>query len=103
MRLSEKVHITAQKQLPLMIHMNTTFGELLADNRTADYVKRFKTQLEETFGASSSDNKKDDGDVAISDAMNTAMITCMPLRNVVSYGMCGKKELLDMIEEMNGQ
>ncbi|MEZ3485015.1 MAG: glycoside hydrolase family 3 C-terminal domain-containing protein [Lachnospiraceae bacterium] len=102
-RLSEKVHITAQKQLPLMVHMNTTFGELLADNRTADYVKRFKAQLEETLGASSSDDKKDEGDVAISDAMNTAMITCMPLRNVVSYGMCGKKELLDMIEEMNGQ
>ena len=51
----------------------------------------------------SSDNIKEDGDVAISDTMNMAMITCMPLRNVVSYGMCGKRELLAMIEKMNSR
>lgn len=100
MRLSEKVHLTTQKTLPLKVHMNTTLGELLADERTAGYAADFKKQLEEIFGASSSQDQGD-GDVAISDEMNNAMVASMPLRNVVSYGMCGKKELLDMIEEMN--
>ncbi len=100
MRLSEKVHLTTQKTLPLKVHMNTTLGELLADERTAGYAADFKKQLEEIFGASTSQDKED-GDVAISDEMNNAMVASMPLRNVVSYGMCGKKELLDMIEEMN--
>ena len=102
MRLSGRVHLTAQKLLPIKVHMNTTFGELLADERTSGYVDHFKTQLEEMFKLSS-DNIKEDGDVAISDAMNMAMITCMPLRNVVSYGMCGKRELLAMIEKMNSR
>lgn len=100
MRLSEKVHLTTQKTLPLKVHMNTTLGKLLADERTAGYAADFKKQLEEIFGASSSQDQGD-GDVAISDEMNNAMVASMPLRNVVSYGMCGKKELLDMIEEMN--
>ncbi|MXP78490.1 glycosyl hydrolase [Lachnospiraceae bacterium WCA-9-b2] len=100
LRLSEKVHLTTQKLLPLKVHMNTTLGDLLADERTAGYAADFKKQLEDIFGASSSQDKGD-GDVAISDEMNNAMIASMPLRNVVSYGMCGKKELLDMIEEMN--
>ncbi len=100
MRLSEKVHLTTQKTLPLKVHMNTTLGELLADKRTAEYAADFKKQLDEIFGASSS-QEQGNGDVAISDEMNNAMIASMPLRNVVSYGMCGKKELLDMIEAMN--
>ena len=64
-------------------------------------MAHFKKQLEGIFGMSSEGGKKEDGDVAISDAMNHAMVACMPLRNVVSYGMCGKQELLDMIEKMN--
>lgn len=101
MRLSGNIHLTAQKQLPIKVHMNTTLGTLLADERTAGYAERFRKQLEGIFGMSSSDDQKEDGDVAISDAMNHAMVACMPLRNAVSYGMCGKKELLEMIEEMN--
>ncbi len=100
LRLSGNVRLTTQKLLPLKVHMNTTLGELLADKRTAGYAADFKKQLDEIFGASSS-QEQGDGDVAISDEMNNAMVASMPLRNVVSYGMCGKKELLDMIEEMN--
>lgn len=103
MRLSGNVHMTAQKQLPLQVHMNSTLGELLADERTSGYVKHFETRFKEIFGISPDDKRQDAGDVAISDDMNMAVITCMPLRNVVSYGMCGKKELLDMIEKMNRQ
>ena len=80
--------------------MNTTLGELLADERTAAYVTDFKRKLEENFEMSSSDERKD-GTVAISDAMNNAMIGCMPLRNIISYGFCSKEELLEMINTMN--
>ncbi|WP_289301481.1 glycoside hydrolase family 3 C-terminal domain-containing protein, partial [Sporofaciens musculi] len=64
LRLSEKVHLTTQKLLPLKVHMNTTLGDLLADERTAGYAADFKKQLEDIFGASSSQDKGD-GDVAI--------------------------------------
>lgn len=100
LRLSGNVHMTTQKILPLKVHMNTTLGELLADERTAAYVTDFKRKLEENFEMSSSDERKD-GTVAISDAMNNAMIGCMPLRNVISYGFCSKEELLEMINTMN--
>ncbi len=101
MRLSGNVHLTAQKRMPIKVHTNTTLGELLADDRTAGHVEHLKKQLEGIFGASSEGGTKEDGDVAISDAMNDAMVACMPLRNAVSYGMCGKKELMDLIEKMN--
>ena len=100
LRLSGNVHMTTQKILPLKVHMNTTLGELLADERTAAYVTDFKRKLEENFEMSSSDERKD-GTVAISDAMNNAMIGCMPLRNIISYGFCSKEELLEMINTMN--
>lgn len=103
MRLSGSVHVTAQRQLPLKVHMNTTLGELLADERTAAYVEHFKRQLEEVFKISSNGDEKEDGDVAISDAMNHAMAACMPLRNVVSYGFCSKEELLKIIDKINRQ
>ena len=51
----------------------------------------------------SSSGEHKDGDVAISEAMNTAMVACMPLRNVVSYGFCSKEELVKMIDKMNNQ
>ncbi len=99
LRLSGRVRMNTEKKLPLKVHMNTTFGELLADERTAEYMKNFKRKLEKVFGMSSSARK--DGDIAISEAMNNAMVTCMPLRNVVSYGFCSKEELLEMIDKMN--
>lgn len=101
-RLSGNIHLTSEKLLPLKVHMNTTLGELLADERTAGYVADFKEKLKEVFGMSSSDEHKD-GDVAISDAMNNAMVACMPLRNVVSYGFCSKEYLLEMIDKINQQ
>lgn len=82
--------------------MNTTLGELLADQRTAGYAEDFKNKLSTIFAAPSSDGHRDE-DIAISDEMNTAMVACMPLRNVVSYGFCSKEELLEMIDKMNGR
>lgn len=102
LRLSGKVRLATEKKLPFKVHMNTTFGELLADERTAEYIADFKKKLETVFGTSSSD-AHEDNDVAISEAMNNAMVACMPLRNAVSYGFCSKEDLREMIDKMNGQ
>ena len=102
LRLSGKIHLTSQRTLPFKVHMNTTLGELLTDQRTAGYVEDFKKKLSTIFAAPSSDGRRDE-DVAITEEMNTAMVACMPLRNVVSYGFCSKEELLEMIDKMNGR
>ncbi len=102
LRLSGKIHLTSQRTLPFKVHMNTTLGELLTDQRTAGYVEDFKKKLSTIFAAPSADGRRDE-DVAITEEMNTAMVACMPLRNVVSYGFCSKEELLEMIDKMNGR
>ncbi len=102
LRLSGKIHLTSQRTLPFKVHMNTTLGELLTDQRTAGYVEDFKKKLSTIFATPSADGRRDE-DVAITEEMNTAMVACMPLRNVVSYGFCSKEELLEMIDKMNGR
>lgn len=98
-RLTENLRLSTQKRLPLKVHGNTTLGELLADERTSEYAMNFKKQLENIFGTSSGNNENED--IAISDEMNFAMIASMPLRNVVSYGLCSKATLIDMIDQIN--
>lgn len=98
-RLSGKIHMTTQKILPLKVHMNSTLGELLADKRTAPCIEGLKNRMGEFFGASA-DKAKEDGDTAISDAMNNAMVASMPLRNLVSFGLCTKDELQALIDEL---
>ncbi len=101
-RLSKKVHLTTAKKLPLNIHMNTTLGELLSDERTISFGLEFKKRMDAFFGApdipdiDSSSSKE-----AISDAMNNAMIASMPLRNVLTFGLIDKEELQKMLDEMN--
>lgn len=98
-RLSGKIHMTTQKILPLKVHMNSTLGELLADKRTAPCIEGLKNRMGEFFGASA-DKAKEDGDTAISDAMNNAMVASMPLRNLASFGLCTKDELQALIDEL---
>ncbi len=103
-RLSDKIHLTTSKQLPLNIHANTTLGELLTDKRTVKYALEFKKRMDILFGAqniSNDDSENIDSKEAVSDAMSDAIIASMPLRNVVTFGLFGKEELQTMIDEMN--
>lgn len=101
-RLSEKIHLTTAKQLPLKIHMNTTLGELLSDERTIPFGLEFKKRMDAFFDTpdipdiDSSSSKE-----AISDAMNNAMVASMPLRNLISFGLINKEELQKMMDEIN--
>ncbi|MDO4337404.1 MAG: glycoside hydrolase family 3 C-terminal domain-containing protein [Eubacteriales bacterium] len=102
-RLTEKIHLTTDKVLPLKVHANTTLGELLADNRTAEYVMKLPERMGAFFGASEASDSADDAqkDRAVSDDMTNAMIASMPLRNLVAFGVFGKEELEKLLNEIN--
>lgn len=102
-RLSEKLHLTTAKVLPLRVHANTTLGELLADERTAKYAMKFKNCMGAFFGASETSDPADNAqqDRAVSDDMTNAMVASMPLRNVATFGLFSKEELDAVINEIN--
>lgn len=96
-RLTSQIQMTGSRPLPLNLHLNSTLGELLADERTKEYGIRLKSKMVQFFGASSAD---DAANTAISDEMNDAMATSMPLRNLVSFGLCSKEEIQQTLDEL---
>ena len=44
-----------------------------------------------------------EGDEAVSDDMGDAIVFSMPIRNVVSFGLCDKEELIKKLEELNSR
>ena len=105
-RLSEIVHLITKKLLPIQTHLNTTLGELLSDERTAKYGLKLKKKMDAFFGggAESDENSKgaeETTDEAVGDAMGDAIAFSMAMRGVLSFGLCTKEELQNMIDEMN--
>lgn len=114
-RLTKKVCLMTDKMLPLKIHMNTTLGELLSDPRTKQYALEFKKRLDAFFGApadktagnetaapeSAGQEKSATASEAISDDMDAAIAASMPLRNVVTFGLYQKEEIMEIIEKIN--
>ena len=98
--------MTTKKLLPIQTHLNTTLGELLSDERTAKYGLKLKKKMDAFFGggAESDENAKgaeETTDEAVGDAMGDAIAFSMPMRGVLSFGLCTKEELQNMIDEMN--
>ncbi len=106
-RLSEIVHLTTKKLLPIQTHLNTTLGELLSDERTAKYGLKLKKKMDAFFGGDAAESDEDPNsaeeptDEAVGDAMGDAIAFSMPMRGVLSFGLCTKEELQNMIDEMN--
>lgn len=102
-RLTEQVHLTTGKVLPLNVHANTTLGELLSDERTKALGLEFKKRMDTFFGAPAISDEEESSSAkeAISDEMNNAMVASMPLRNVVTFGLLGREELENLLNEMN--
>lgn len=96
-RLKTQIQMTGSQPLPLHLHLNTTLGELLADERTKEYGVRLINKMTQFFGGSSSDEAASS---AISDEMNNAMALSMPLRNLASFGLCSKEEILQTLDEL---
>ena len=102
--------MTTKKLLPIQTHLNTTLGELLSDERTAKYGRKLKKKMDAFFGGGAADSDEtetdtaEDSDEAIADAMGDAIAFSMPLRGLLSFGLCTictKEELQNMIDEMN--
>lgn len=100
-RLSKVVHLNTEKMLPLRIHANTTLGELLSDERTASLALDFKHRMDAHFGVSGESSDSESAKEAISDEMENSMIASMPLRNLLSFGICSKEDLEEMINKAN--
>lgn len=100
-RLSTAVRLNTKKMLPLHIHANTTLGELLSDERTAPLALDFKRRMDAHFGVSDETSDSETAKEAISDEMNNSMIASMPLRNLLSFGLCSKEDLEKMINKAN--
>lgn len=94
-RLCETVQMNSSVKPPLKLHLNTTLGELFADERTREYGLFLKKKMDNFFNGSS-----DEANEAISDEMNTAMVASMPIRNVVSFGLCSKEEVLEGLNKL---
>lgn len=99
-RLTENVHLTGTCQLPLNLTLNTTLGDLIADERTKDFGLALKRKMDEFFGATGADAKLSDDD-SDEDLMGDAVAASMPIRNVVSFGLMEKDELLKKLNAFN--
>ena len=93
------IHFTTAKLLPLHVTGATTMGELLADPRTApalqkmmqDAMKNSIFSSEENLTGSESDK-----------AMMEAMMTAMPLKSLISFGVMTLDQADGLIAMLNG-
>ena len=103
-RLTKTIQWESAQMLPLHLHLNTTLGELLSDERTKALGKELKGKLDSFFGGLDGEaNEQTEGDEAVSDDMGDAIAASMPIRNVVSFGLCDKEELIKRLEELNSR
>lgn len=101
-RLTKTIQWESAQMLPLHLHLNTTLGELLSDERTKALGKELKGKMDSFFGGLDGEaNEQTEGDEAVSDDMGDAIAASMPIRNVLSFGLCDKEELLKRLEELN--
>ncbi|MCD7813551.1 MAG: glycoside hydrolase family 3 C-terminal domain-containing protein [Lachnospiraceae bacterium] len=103
-RLSTTLCLNNSQLLPLHITKNTTLGELLADPRTASFIKEWQQKLLAVFAPPEEEEKTEEPSAsaeAVSDEMNNAMMFSMPLRNLVTFGTCTSAQLEEMIRALN--
>lgn len=97
--LTETVHVTSTTVVPLIVHRNTTIGDLLNDPRKAEIAQTLLKQFEQGLGMSAEAASSEDG---MGD-MFAAMMKFMPLRNLTAFSQ-GKfsEEMLDsLIAQLN--
>lgn len=96
-RVSSIIHMNSSQQIPLKLHLNTTLGELLSDERTKAYGLELKAKMNALFGAAGSIG----GEETEEDLMAEAMAFSIPIRNAISFGLCTREEVLKKLAELN--
>lgn len=92
-RLSESVQMSTSVRLPLKLDLNITLEELSSDDRTRKYGEYLKNKSYEYF-------KQYEGNGAMAGEMNHALIDSMPMRTLVSFGICTKEEVLEVLDKL---
>ena len=101
-RLTKTIRWESTQVLPLHLHLNTTLGELMKDERTRALGKELKGKMDAFFGGLDGEAAEPtEGDEAVSDDMGDAIAFSMPIRNVLSFGLCEKDELQARLDELN--
>lgn len=93
-RLSTELHFTTRKLLPLVVDNATTIGELMADPRTAPVVSQMQAQMGEGM--------LDMNDPGMA-AMMEAMMSGLPLKSLITFGMMQPEQLEGLIHALNIQ
>lgn len=91
--LSASVQINSSIRLPLKLDLNTTLAELSADDRTVKYGEYLKNKSYAFFD-------QYEGDETLSGDAKYALIDSMPMRTLVSFGICTKEEVLDVLKKL---
>ncbi|REK55966.1 MAG: glycosyl hydrolase [Thermobacillus sp.] len=90
-RLQGSIYVESTVTLPWVIHRNTLIGDLLADERTAPYVRRM-LEKNAPFGSAPTEELK---------VMLEAFLKYMPLRNIASFNRESATDLDALLEELN--
>lgn len=100
--LRKTIQWKSAQVLPLHLSLNSTLGELLKDERTRKFGKELKGKLDAFFGGADGEvaETTEDDDTCF-DNMEDAIAFSMPIRNVLSFGLCEKHELLARLDELN--
>ena len=91
--LSASVQINSSIRLPLKLDLNTTLAELSADDRTVKYGEYLKNKSYAFFD-------QYEGDETLSGDAKYALVDSMPMRTLVSFGICTKEEVLDVLKKL---
>ena len=85
--------INSSIRLPLKLDLNTTLAELSADDRTVKYGEYLKSKSYAFFD-------QYEGDETLSGDVKYALVDSMPMRTLVSFGICTKEEVLDVLDKL---
>lgn len=91
-RLVQRIKLESSVKKPLFIHLNSTIGELKADERSRAFAVEIQRKMDEFFHH---------GEEVPDDNMGDAIAASMPIRNILTFGLISKEDLMKKIEEFN--
>ncbi|MFC6279370.1 fibronectin type III-like domain-contianing protein [Streptococcus moroccensis] len=94
--LSHNITVMSTQTLPLIIHRNTTLGDLMENPKTRAWTQDLKRKIDAFFHPDGVDQ-----DDAVSDDMGDSIFKNMPLRGVTPFVGMTSNELDAVIKELN--
>lgn len=100
-RLKKTVYVESTTELPIHVHMNTTIGELLENQRTKAVIEGMTDSLIQHMGGSSGDEEEESAaSEAISKEMSLKMMENSPLRTLRSFMGMSTGEIQELIVKL---